>query len=71
MTGKGWTWIGSEGATSTSFKRSQNLQHNMQGMIGIRPKVGYGSLFDVIYNEWLSLEPAAEKNVSVTLMFVQ
>ena len=64
MVGKGWTWIGSDGATSTSFKVKQNLLAAMQGMVGIRPKVGEGPLFDSIFKELLQIDGNADKTTA-------
>lgn len=52
MTGKGWTWIGTDGATTSSFAESPNLQRAMQGMIGTRPKNGEGALFQRLLKIW-------------------
>ncbi|XP_065068364.1 uncharacterized protein LOC135693734 [Rhopilema esculentum] len=52
MTGKGWTWLGSDGAVSSTFTRSQHLQHAMQGMVGFRPKIGRGSLYSDVIKQW-------------------
>ena len=64
MVGKGWTWIGSDGATSTSFKVKQNLLAAMQGMVGIRPKVGAGPLFESIFKELLLIDGNADKKTA-------
>lgn len=63
MVGKGWTWIGSDGATATMFKSTNNLQRAMQGMVGFRPKAGSGKLFHDIFTEWLQANPMADKQV--------
>ena len=52
MTGKGWTWLGSDGAVSSTFTKSQHLQHAMQGMVGFRPKGGSGELYSKILKQW-------------------
>ena len=52
MTGKGWTWLGSDGAVSSTFTRSQHLQHAMQGMVGFRPKIGRGFLYSDVIKQW-------------------
>ncbi len=52
MTGKGWTWLGSDGAVSLTFSKSQHLQHAMQGMVGFRPKSGEGSVYEGIMSKW-------------------
>ena len=52
MTGKGWTWLGSDGAVSSTFTKSQNLQHAMQGMVGFRPIGAGGHLFSSITKKW-------------------
>ena len=64
MTGKGWTWLGSDGASSTIFKRAQNLRRSMQGMVGFRPKAGSGKLFNSVFSELLLMNPSASKEVS-------
>lgn len=63
MVGKGWTWIGSDGATATMFKSTNNLQRAMQGMVGFRPKAGSGKLFHDIFTEWLQANPMADKQL--------
>lgn len=63
MVGKGWTWIGSDGAVSTMFSRSQNLQRAMEGMIGFRPQPGSGPLFESLYDEWLRVDHSADRQV--------
>ena len=63
MIGRGWTWIGSDGAVSTMFSRSQNLQRAMEGMIGFRPKSGRGPLFESLYDEWLRVDHSADRQV--------
>eukprot|EP00112_Aurelia_sp_Birch-Aquarium-sp1_P017721 Seg4137.2 transcript_id=Seg4137.2/GoldUCD/mRNA.D3Y31 product="Glutamate receptor 3.1" protein_id=Seg4137.2/GoldUCD/D3Y31 len=52
MTGKGWTWLGSDGAVSSKFTKSQHLQHAMQGMVGFRPLGAEGHLFSSITKKW-------------------
>lgn len=52
MTGKGWTWLGSDGAVSSTFSKSQHLQHAMQGMVGFRPKAGKGSIYAGVISKW-------------------
>ena len=71
MIGKGWTWIGSDGAISTIFKRSQNLQRVMQGMVGFRPKAGSGELFQSIFKEWQRTDPEADNQVCVHVMLLK
>ena len=57
MTGKGWTWLGSDGSTSSTFKRSPNLQSAMQGMVGTRPRGGKGSIYEKFLKQWKNSEP--------------
>ncbi|XP_015765927.1 PREDICTED: uncharacterized protein LOC107344755 [Acropora digitifera] len=52
MTGKGWAWIGTDGATTSPFTESPNLQRAMQGMIGTRPKNGEGPLYQRLLKIW-------------------
>lgn len=52
MTGKGWAWIGTDGATTSPFAESPNLQRAMQGMIGTRPKNGEGPLYQRLLKIW-------------------
>lgn len=52
MTGRGWTWLGSDGAVSSTFTKSQHLRHAMQGMVGFRPKSGSGELYSKILQQW-------------------
>ncbi|XP_028407746.1 LOW QUALITY PROTEIN: uncharacterized protein LOC114530333 [Dendronephthya gigantea] len=56
MTGKGWTWLGTDGSTSSTFKRSPNLQSAMQGMVGTRPRGGKGSVYEKFLKEWKNSE---------------
>jgi len=64
MIGKGWTWLGSDGAVSTIFTRAQNLQRAMQGMVGFKPEAGHGTLYDTLYYEWLRVNPAGGTNIA-------
>ena len=68
MTRTGWTWLGSDGAVSTMFKRTQTLRGAMQGMVGFKPESGRGNLFEKLFKEWLNFYPAADKNVSFFLV---
>ena len=52
MTGKGWTWIGTDGATTSTLVESPNLQRAMQGMVGTRPKSGEGPLYQRLLKTW-------------------
>ena len=52
MTGKGWTWLGSDGSASSTFKRSPNLQRAMQGMVGTRPRGGKGAIYEKYLKDW-------------------
>ena len=57
MTGKEWTWLGSDGSTSSTFKRSPNLQSAKQGMVGTRPRGGKGSIYEKFLKQWKNSEP--------------
>ena len=59
MTGKGWTWIGTDGATTSSFTESPNLRRAMQGMVGTRPKHGEGVLYQRLLKIWKEKDAAA------------
>ena len=52
MTGKGWTWLGTDGSTSSTFESSPNLQRHMQGMVGTRPKKGEGRIYRNLLTTW-------------------
>ena len=58
MTGKGWTWIGTDGATTSTFVNSPNLQLAMQGMVGTRPKNGEGALYQKLLKTWKEKDAA-------------
>lgn len=58
MTGKGWTWIGTDGATTSSFVESPNIQLAMQGMVGTRPKNGEGALYQKLLKTWKEKDAA-------------
>ena len=53
MTGKGWVWIGTDGATSSTFSQQKDLQRAMKGMIGTQPKNGEGSVYLKFLASWL------------------
>lgn len=53
MTGKGWVWIASDGATTLTFDKQKDLETAMQGMLGIQPKRGEGSLFLRFRAAWM------------------
>ena len=59
MTGKGWTWIGTDGATASTFSESPNLQRAMQGMVGTRPKNGEGVLYQRLLKIWKEKDAAS------------
>ena len=59
MTGKGWTWIGTDGATASTFSESPNLQRAMQGMVGTRPKNGEGALYQRLLKIWKEKDAAS------------
>lgn len=69
MTGKGWTWLGSDGAVSSTFTRSQHLQHAMQGMVGFRPKSGSGELFSSMLKQWTLKAKKDKVSVKIKTMF--
>ena len=53
MTGKSWVWIGTDGATSSTFNHQKDLERTMEGMIGTQPKNGEGSLYLKFLASWL------------------
>jgi len=53
MTGKGWVWIGTDGATSSTFSHQRDLERTMEGMIGTQPKNGEGSSYLKFLAAWL------------------
>ena len=53
MTGKGWVWIGTDGATSSTFHHQKDLERTMEGMIGTQPKNGEGSIYLNFLAAWL------------------
>ena len=53
MTGKGWVWIGTDGATSSTFNQNKDLQRTMEGMIGTQPKNGEGSIYLNFLANWI------------------
>ena len=53
MTGKGWVWIGTDGATSSTFNQNKDLQRTMEGMIGTQPKNGEGSIYLKFLANWI------------------
>lgn len=53
MTGKGWVWIGTDGATSSTFNHQKDLERTMEGMIGTQPKNGEGSIYLKFLASWL------------------
>ena len=59
MTGKGWTWIGTDGATTSIFTESPNLRRAMQGMVGTRPKHGEGVLYQRLLKIWKEKDAAS------------
>lgn len=59
MTGKGWTWIGTDGATTSIFTESPNLRRAMQGMVGTRPKHGEGVLYQRLLKIWEEKDAAS------------
>lgn len=53
MTGKGWVWIGTDGATSSTFNQQKDLERAMEGMVGTQPKNGEGSIYLKFLAAWL------------------
>ena len=53
MTGKGWVWIGTDGATSSTFNHQKDLGRTMEGIIGTQPKNGEGSIYLKFLAAWL------------------
>ena len=53
MTGKGWVWIGTDGAISSTFNQQKDLERTMEGMIGTQPKNGDGSIYLSFLASWL------------------
>ncbi|XP_020916270.1 uncharacterized protein LOC110253659 isoform X2 [Exaiptasia diaphana] len=53
MTGKGWVWLASDGATTSTFDKQKDLETAMQGMLGIQPKKGEGPLFLRFLAAWM------------------
>lgn len=53
MTGKGWVWIGTDGATSSTFNHQRDLERTMEGMIGTQPKNGDGSSYLNFLAAWV------------------
>ncbi|KAK3701047.1 hypothetical protein QZH41_008152 [Actinostola sp. cb2023] len=53
MTGRGWVWLASDGATTSTFDKQKDLETAMQGMLGIQPKKGEGSLYLRFLAAWM------------------
>ena len=67
MAGKGWIWLGSDGATSTTFSANSELAKVMQGLIGVGPKAGEGSLYLKFLSTWLEKDAIQYPGVVHTL----
>ena len=76
MTGKGWVWIGTDGATSSTFNQQKDLQRAMEGMIGTQPKNGEGSVYLKFLANWIKKDSTTypgivhSKPVSLSLEIV-
>lgn len=75
MTGKGWVWIGTDGATSSTFNHQKDLERTMEGMIGTQPKNGEGSIYLKFLASWLKKDSTTypgivhSKPVSTSLLY--
>ncbi|XP_032240858.2 uncharacterized protein LOC5515302 isoform X2 [Nematostella vectensis] len=56
MTGKGYVWLASDGATTSTFEKQKDLEAAMQGMLGTQPKNGEGSLYLKFLAAWKEKE---------------
>ena len=54
MAGKGWIWLGSDGATTNHFDPSSELAKTMDGMLGVNPRRGEGSKYLKLLSTWLT-----------------
>lgn len=53
MAGKGWIWLGSDGATTIHFNPSSEIAKAMDGMLGVNPKKGEGAQYLKMLSRWL------------------
>ena len=66
MIGRGWTWIGSSGAVSSSFNNDLLLQRAMQGMIGFRPTHAGGKVFEKL-SSFIKKSSNMKEHVSIAI----
>ena len=52
MVGKGWIWLGSDGATILNFPDNSEISKKMAGMLGVNPKGGEGSSYLEFLSAW-------------------
>ncbi|CAH1789873.1 unnamed protein product [Owenia fusiformis] len=57
MTGAGWAWIATDGITGSSDLSTNPVSDQYLGILGTKPAVGRGSLYDYFYSEWKALDP--------------
>lgn len=71
MTGKGWIWLGSDGATTNNFPVNSELAKSMDGMLGVNPKHGKGDEYIKFLGKWLEKDklmfPGIVHSASVSL----
>lgn len=53
MAGKGWIWLGSDGATTNYFQPKSEISEAMDGMLGVNPKKGEGALYMKMLSKWM------------------
>ena len=74
MAGKGWIWLGSDGATSNYFAPNSVLAKTMDGMLGVNPRRGEGALYLKFLAKWMSKDrltyPGIIHNENVSRRFV-
>ena len=64
MAGKGWIWLGSDGATSSQFPSNSILAKTMDGMIGVNPRRGEGSLYLKFLSRWKTKDRLAYPGIT-------
>ena len=52
MVGKGWAWLGSDGATILNFPDNSEISRKMTGMLGVNPKGGEGLSYLQFLSTW-------------------
>ena len=52
MVGKGWIWLGSDGATILNFPDNSQISKKMTGMLGVKPKGGEGPSYLQFLSTW-------------------